>query len=165
MLDKLKKHAFMIGFGIVFCVYLAFLALVFFAPRVDLYERGFVGCTKKMIVEFSVCQKNKMWCTLKMMLKNHVCDFKVVKTGFSSWLQGEQKTPWANYYFEPVTENLNPTEDEELQTYYQEHLDMLSEMEELNKKYFELEEKLNQKKPEVPQVPTKQQGETDEKAK
>jgi len=78
-----------------------------------------------------------------VMLKNHVCDFNVVKTGFSLWLDGKQKTPWKNYYFEPVTENPDPTEDEELQAYYKKHLDMVKEMEELNQKYFALEEKLD----------------------
>lgn len=151
MLKYIKKHIFMIVFSLVFGLYFCFLMLIFFAPRVDLEERGFVKCTKNMIADFSNCQKNKVRCAVKTMFKNHICDFNVVKTGFSQWLKGEQKTPWANYYFEPVTEDLNPAEDEELQAYYQKHQDILSEMEELNQKYFELEKQLDKKELEVPE--------------
>ena len=135
MLNYLKKHAFILVFGVFFALYFAFLMLIFFAPRVDVYERGFVACTKNMIGEFSACHNGKIRCAAKIMLKNHLCDFNVVKTGFSLWLNGEQKTPWANYYFEPVEEDLNPTEDEALQAYYKEHADIVKEMEDLNKIY------------------------------
>jgi len=153
------KHAFWTVFGIIFTLYFVFLMIIFFAPRVDLYERGFVACTKNMIQEFSMCQKNKTLCAAKVMLKNHVCDFNVVKTGFSLWLDGKQKTPWENYYFEPVTEEPVSTEAEELKAYYEKHLDMLKEMEELNQKYFELEKKLDASEAENVEMPKQNKGE------
>ena len=162
MRKKIKLHIFEIIFGVCLTIYFAFLGLVFFAPRVDLYKRGFVSCTEDMITEFSACTKNKIWCFSKIMLKNQACDFRVVKNGFALWLKGEQKTPWANYYFVPVEENLNPTEDEELQAYYQKHSDFVKEMEELNNKYFELEESLKNKTPELPVVPQQTKGEENE---
>ena len=162
MIHKIKKHAFAIVFGFVFALYFAFLMLIFFAPRVDLYGRGFVGCTKKMIADFEKCEKKKAGCAAKVMIKNHACDFGVVKTGFVLWTQGKQKTPWANYYFEPVTEEPNPIEDEELKAYYQKHVDIVSEMEELNQKYFELEKQLDKNKIAVPQEPQNNQGDENE---
>ena len=165
MLNYIKKHIFMIVCGLFFVLYFCFLALIFFAPRVDLQERGFVKCTKNMIVDFSDCTRNKVWCAAKTMLKNHVCDFNVVKTGFLLWLDGQQSTPWANYYFEPVTENLNPLEDEELQAYYQKHVDLLSEMEELNKKHIALEKELEKHKIETPQPLQEVKGDINEQEK
>lgn len=165
MFAKIKKHAFVIVFVSFFALYFAFLMLIFFAPRVDLYERGFVSCTKNMIADFAKCEKNKLGCAVKIMAKNHVCDFKVVKTGFSEWMVGKQKTPWANYYFEPVTEDLNPMEDEELQAYYREHRDIVSEMEALNQKYFELDKQLSQKEIETPEVPQINKGNENDKEK
>lgn len=158
MLKYLKKHVFLIVFSLLFVFYFAFLTIIFFAPRVDLYDRGFVACTKNMMADFSKCQKNKTWCATKVMLKNHACDFNVIKVGFSLWLDGKQKTPWENYYFESVTENPNPMEDEELQAYYEKHLDMLKEMEELNQKYFELEKKLDEQGKKELQMPQPNEG-------
>ena len=150
----LKKHLFWIIIDIVFTIYFLFLALVFFAPRVDMAERGFIPCTKKMINDMLICQQNKTWCTVKFVVKNNICDFKVVKEGFRLWLDGKQERPWSNYYFEPVLEEPE-TEDEELKAYYQEHLDLFSEMEELNKNRIELEKKLKEAKEEVPALPEK----------
>lgn len=155
MLKKIKKHAFMIFFGIIFILYFAFLTLIFFAPRVDVQQRGFVACTHQMIANFSVCGKHNVWCAGKVMLKNHACDFRVVTTGLKAWWNGLQKTPWANYYFEPQTEEKQPEieMDEELQAYYQKHLDMVSEMEALNQKYIELEKQHNQINVQMPVAP------------
>ena len=165
MLKKIKKHIFVVVFGIFFGLYIAFLALIFFAPRVDLYERGFVKCTKNMIADFSGCTKNKLRCATKAMFQNHACDFKVIQTGVLLWLKGDQKTPWANYYFEPVTEEPNPTEDEELQAYYKQHLDMVKEMEELNQKYFELDKQLTEQERQIPQHPQQDKGKEKNDAK
>ena len=142
MFRKIKKHAFVLVCSVIFVFYFLFLSLVFFAPRVDLQERGFVFCTKQMMDALTSCGKKEVLCASKVVLKNHVCDFNVVKTGFVAWLKGTQKTPWANYYFEPVIEAESDLKDEELQIYYQKHLDMLSEMEDLNKKHIELEKQI-----------------------
>lgn len=154
MFQKIKKHWFGIIAGMIFVLYALFLMLVFFAPRVDIKERGFVFCTKQMMAQFGECSKNKVLCTIKVMLKNNVCDFNVVKTGFVQWLDGTQKTPWANYYFEPVLSQEDPADDEELKAYYQEHLDLFAEMEELNKNRIELEKQTQKIVDEPPSAPT-----------
>ncbi|MBO4294211.1 MAG: hypothetical protein J5896_02050, partial [Alphaproteobacteria bacterium] len=82
--------------------------------------------------------------------------------GFSNWLKGTQSTPWANYYFEPVIEQEPDIENEELQAYYQQHLNMLEQMEEINKKHIELETELNAIKPEAPTLQKQQDEEINE---
>jgi len=135
----IKKNAFWIVVDFVFLLYFAFLGLIFFAPRVDKLERGFIGCTKNLIEDIYQCREVGVWCSIKATLKNNICDFKVIKSGFVAWLNGKQKTPFANYYFEPVLED---EPDEELKALYQEHIDIFKDMEELNKKRIELERKL-----------------------
>lgn len=159
----IKKNLFWIIADIFFTVYFLFLALIFFAPRVDLAERGFIPCTKKMINDMLSCQQNKTWCTVKFVLKNNVCDFKVVKEGFHLWLAGKQERPWSNYYFEPLLEEEPEIEDEELKAYYQEHRDLFSEMEELNKNRIELEKKLKEAKEETPDLLEKNENSEKEK--
>ena len=152
MLLKIKKHWFVIALGVFIVFYFGFLSLVFFAPRIDGLDRGFVGCTKKLIAEISVCQKGSVWCTVKAVLKNNSCDFKVVKNGFILWLKGKQKRPWSNYYFKPDNE-IPQMPDEELEAYYREHLDIFGEMEALNKERIKLEKSLNNIDDEAPKAP------------
>ena len=150
MLKKIKKHWFGIIFGTLFVLYALFLMLIFFAPRVDLAERGFVFCTKQMINDFHQCQNHKVLCTIKVMFKNNACDFGVINKGFKLWFEGKQETPWANYYFEPITEEKPEVDDEELKAYYQEHLDLFAEMEELNKNRIALEKQTQKEIDETP---------------
>ncbi len=153
MYHFLKNHIFGTVCTLFFIFYLAFLMLIFFAPRVDLHNRGFVFCTKQMINNFHDCSSHRVWCSVKVIVKNNACDFKVIKDGFSLWLKGEQKTPWANYYFEPVLQDEPNTDDEELKAYYQEHLDLFADMEELNKNRIELEKQVDKIQDQAPQAP------------
>ena len=140
MFQKIKKHLFWIVCGVIFALYFAFLAIIFFAPHQDTEERGFVLCTKQMMQDFASCQTNKISCAFKIVLKNNACDFKVIKDGFVLWLDDKQQTPWANYYFEPAEqEDTLPLEDKAFKTYYENHQKIVQEMEELNKKAIELE--------------------------
>lgn len=162
MLSKIKKHWFMLLCTMIFVFYFLFLALIFFAPRVDIKQRGFVRCTTQMIDALRNCGKKQVWCASKIVLKNHACDFHVITEGVSAWLKGTQSTPWANYYFEPVIEQESDIENEELQAYYQQHLHMLEQMEEINKKHIELETELNAIKPEAPTLHKQQDEEINE---
>jgi len=145
MLKFIKKNAFWIVVDFVFFIYFVFLGIIFFAPRVDRLERGFIPCTKSMIEDIHSCRNVGIWCSVKAIFKNNVCDFTVIKKGFELWKQNKQKTPWENYYFEPVLDDDQNFDDEELKAYYEEHLDMFKEMEELNKNAIELEKKLEEK--------------------
>ena len=146
MFRFLKKHWFWIIVDSVLLLYFIFLGLIFFAPRIDKLNRGFIPCTQNLVEEVYHCQKKGVWCTLRATLKNNVCDFNVVKTGFVLWLNGQQKTPFTNYYFEPILEDEPDVKDEELKVLYQQHLDLFKDMEELNKNRIELEKKIRNNK-------------------
>ena len=147
----LKNHLFWIVCSFIFGFYFAFLALIFFAPHQDALERGFIPCTKQMMQELAMCQKSKVSCTFKLILKNNVCDFKVVKKGFDLWLEGKEKRPWSYYYFTPTLNEPDVLEDEALKDYYQNNQNIAREMEELNQKAIELqirqEQLKNEEKP------------------
>lgn len=142
MLKTLKKYWFVIFVSTFVLFYMLFLGLIFFSPKEDALQRGFIPCTTQMAEDVYLCSQNKISCTSKAILKNNVCDMKVIFKGFKAWLQGLQKTPWNNYLFEPEI-TANPLEeDEELKAYYAEHLEIAKEMEELNKDAIALEKKL-----------------------
>lgn len=164
MLSKIKKYPFAAFLGLFIVFYFGFLSLVFFAPREDALSRGFVGCTKKLIDEIYNCQKGSVVCTFKAVVKNNACDFKVVCEGFSLWLAKKQKTPWENYFFEPAKEQPQ-VQDEALEEYYAEHVDIFKEMEDLNKERIELEKSLNQFENEAPKVPNGKQKENENEEK
>lgn len=164
MLSKIKKHWFAVLVGLFIVFYFSFLSLVFFAPREDALSRGFVGCTKKLIDEIYDCQKGSVVCTFKAVIKNNACDFKVVREGFSLWLAKKQKTPWANYFFEPAQEQPQ-VQDEALEEYYDKHVDIFKEMEDLNKERIELEKSLSRFETEAPEVPNGKQKENEDERK
>ena len=142
----LKKHLFWSIVGFIFALYFAFLALVFFAPHQDALQRGFIPCTLEMIDELSLCKNNKVSCTFKLVLKNNVCDFKVVKKGFDLWLEGLESTPWSYYYFTPTTDEPSVLEDAALKDYYEQHQNIIQEMEDLNQKAIALEKQQEKSK-------------------
>ena len=147
MFQFLKKHLFWIVCGGIFALYFAFLAIIFFAPRADRLERGFIPCTHQLMDKLYAChEKKSIWCQAKAIVQNNACDFKVMKDGFKAWLEGRQETPFSNYYFEPVLDKEIEPDDEELKAFYLEHQNIVQEMEELNKKGIELEMQLEEKK-------------------
>ena len=139
MFKTLKKHWFLIVCSLIFGLYFAFLGLVFFAPHQDARSRGFVKCTTQMMQQLPLCQKSKIWCTFKIVIKNNYCDFKVVKEGFVLWLDGYEPKPWSYYYFTPTSHEPPVLENGALKEYYQTHQNIVQEMEDLNQKAIELE--------------------------
>lgn len=85
--------------------------MLFLAPRQDVYDRGFIACTRELVNNLSVCERGKMGCPLKFLWHDMKCNVGVIYTGAADWLKGKQKTPWANYLFEP---QLMTPEDREI---------------------------------------------------
>jgi hypothetical protein len=112
-----------------------------FAPHVDSQNRGFVPCTAHMATQVETCHKRKS-CILRAVYDNYVCDGKVILTGFSDWIKGQQPRPWSNYMFEP--EILKEEMDEDLKEYYRENPNIDDEMAEIIQKHEELENTQNE---------------------
>ena len=67
---------------------------------------------------------------------------KVIGRGVSLWVEGKQKTPWANYIFEPELQVDEYPDDEILQEFYDNNPDMEFDLHKLNNLSRELDEKL-----------------------
>ncbi len=150
MFNKLKKHLFFTVICLLTLLYFLFLSLIFFAPKVDTLDRGFTVCTKSLIDEIYTCQNKQYLCVIKAILKNNICDFKVVKDGLILWIEGKQERPWSNYFFEPSIMQAEISNDQVADGYDLDSLSTLKEMETLNKKRIELEKNLYQIKNELP---------------
>jgi len=85
--------------------------MLFLAPRQDVYDRGFIVCTRELVNNLSGCERGKIGCPLKFLWRDMKCNVGIIYTGAADWLKGKQKTPWANYLFEP---QLTAPEDQEI---------------------------------------------------
>lgn len=75
--------------------------MLYIAPRQDALKRGFIPCTEKLVTDISACERGSIGCSLKFLWQDLRCNTKVITDGFAAWVEGEQKTPWENYLFEP----------------------------------------------------------------
>ena len=136
----LKHHWFGLILSLFMLAYLLVFVLVLLAPRYDVQKRGFIPCTETMAEQLIDCD-NGAWCMLKTIVRNGWCDAEVIGGGFRMWLRGEQKTPWANYLFEP--EQPRPDEeteaDESLREFYAQTPDIEASMQNLRRLNRELE--------------------------
>ncbi len=85
--------------------------MLFLAPRQDVYDRGFIACTKELVNNLAECERGKIGCPLKFLWRDMKCNVGIIYTGVADWVKGKQKTPWANYLYEP---QLIAPEDQEL---------------------------------------------------
>ncbi len=85
--------------------------MLFLAPRQDVHDRGFIVCTRELVNNLSECERGRIGCPLKFLWHDMKCNVGIIYTGAVDWLKGKQKTPWANYLFEP---QLTAPEDQEL---------------------------------------------------
>lgn len=140
MRNFLKIHWFGFIISIFAVFYLTVFLLVLFAPREDNLNRGFIPCTQQLAQGIFACEKSKIWCMSKAIVKNTWCDVSVVLDGFGAWVRGNQATPWANYLFEPELPEKNSGEaDESLQQFYAENPDIVGDMEKLDQERQKLE--------------------------
>ena len=87
--------------GLTVFLFFVFSAVVAMAPHIDLKQRGFTPCTYQMASNFSQNEKLSFLQTAAIINKGYVCYAGVMWTGLKLFFKGEQKTPWANYLFEP----------------------------------------------------------------
>lgn len=136
----LKYHWFGFLLSLVFGAYVFLFLLVLFAPAKDLQNRGFTKCHALLYDNLKACHSSSQ-CLLKHILGVNGCYASVVGEGFALWIKGEQKTPWANYFFEaelPEKEEPHP----ELKKFYQESVDLPRQMNELKQKNKMLEQEI-----------------------
>lgn len=136
-MNFLKHNWFGIFAALLILSGFALFLIVLFSPRQDNQNRGFIPCTEEMAVKLLDCDK-KFTCTLSVVLKNSLCDAKVIGKGFSLWLKGEQNTPWANYFFEPDLEN-SAELPQEVEAFYKENPNLHQDMLRLQKMHEELQ--------------------------
>ena len=129
--------------GCLTSIFVVVLVIVIIAPKQESKQRGFVKCTQNMVSQLIDCDKAVL-CSMKAIVSNTLCDIKVINTGISKWLKGEQERPWSNYIFEPETENFESFIDEEERAeYLQKYPNVEQEMQRLNKLREELENEEN----------------------
>ena len=134
----LKHHWFGLILSLFMLAYLLVFVLVLLSPRYDVQKRGFIPCTEAMAERLIDCD-NGAWCMLKTIVRNGWCDAEVIGDGFRMWLRGEQKTPWANYLFEP-----EPEADESLREFYAQTPDIEASMQNLRHLNRELERQIKE---------------------
>lgn len=141
----IKTHWFGLLTSLVVLFFVMVFVLVLFSPRQDVQKRGFIPCTEEMVSDMLGCE-GKTFCMLGKVIKNSLCDSKVIIDGAKAWVIGNQKTPWANYFFVP---ELKPSQEVEagLQEFYDENPHVTADMEVLRKLNQNLEKEV--KKEEV----------------
>lgn len=84
-----------------------FLLVVVSAPHNDRKMRGFMPCTYAMAAELEAASQQRQFSDVFFTIfKSYVCYAGVMADGGRLWLEGKQKTPWANYLFESETDPL-----------------------------------------------------------
>lgn len=145
MLNFIKKYWFM-GIIVLFIfLYLIVFLSVVFSPKEDKFDRGFIRCTKEMATQIVNNKNQSSFNLVSIIIENTYCDVKVMLKGFSNWIDGEQEYPWSNYFYEPMVEEKVEIQDEELSKFYEENPEILKDMETLNLKRQELEQRLLEK--------------------
>ncbi|MDY6365023.1 MAG: hypothetical protein SPL73_09085 [Cyanobacteriota bacterium] len=83
-------------------VYIIYFAIVLvLSPKNDLKNRGFIACTKSLVINLGECESGQTGCVLSSFYDDTKCNSKVIFNGFMNWLKGNQSAPWSNYIFEP----------------------------------------------------------------
>lgn len=136
----LRNHWFGLMVSILVGLYFVVFLLVVFAPKQDANQRGFVKCSVQLAENLQNCQAAK-WCMCKEVLRNGWCNVEIVAEGLSLWIKGRQSTPWANYFFQPVSDE--PQMSAEAMEYYKQHQSELEKsLKKLKKLNAELENKV-----------------------
>lgn len=100
------ERVFRLFFDIFLAAFIAFtiylIAVLSVSPKNDAQNRGFISCTKELVVQASACGRGALWCMAKGIWQDTKCNVKVVASGAKMWILREQPTPWANYLFVPA---------------------------------------------------------------
>lgn len=127
--------------AIVCCFFVLFLLLII-SPKQDEKGRGFIKCTEQMIDDLYDCNR-KVWCSIKAITNNTICDFKVIGEGVELWLDNKQPAPWSNYIFEPEISENNFFDEEARKEYLKNNPNIKTEMMRLDKLRKDLENEEN----------------------
>lgn len=133
----LKQHWFGALISLLLAFYTIVFTLVIISPKDDLQRRGFISCTDDFVLETSACDGSM--CMISAVINNNFCNVHIIFSGLSSWIKGEQATPWSNYLFTPEIEDSEYEDDIELMEYYKNSPELREELEQLIKLNKELE--------------------------
>lgn len=100
-MDKFFQYLYYTVLTLFLCSVIYLTTVLFLAPRQDVYDRGFIACTRKLVYDLSGCEQGKIGCPLKYLWRDMKCNVGIIYDGAAAWVKGEQPTPWANYLFEP----------------------------------------------------------------
>ena len=130
----LKEHWFGLLMSLFTLLAVMYFVIIFVSPRYDLKRRGFIPCTEELAQNLASCKENKLICTMGAILKNNLCDLRVIGQGFTDWWNDRQPRPWSNYWFEPELLSDRPgNDDPDLAEFYRQHPDLQVEMNELKR--------------------------------
>lgn len=105
-MEKTSKLLYWIFLGaIVF--YISYMVIVLaLSPKNDDSNRGFVGCTKELVLRIGNCERGKMLCVLSAIWNDTTCNAQIINKGFASWVVRKQQTPWDNYLYAQKTTDI-----------------------------------------------------------
>ena len=102
MIKAFREHWFGLILSVMVLMCACFVLVVAIVPHGDAKMRGFTPCTYTMAAELGQTgEAVKVIEVMKIVGRGFFCYGKVMKEGMSLFLNGKQKTPWANYLFEP----------------------------------------------------------------
>lgn len=106
-IDRIFKWIYF-GFITVLLSYVFyFAAVLLISPKNDVKNRGFVACTKELVMSLGECESGQLTCVLGSFYDDTKCNSAVIFKGFANWLKGKQSAPWSNYIFEPELQNMS----------------------------------------------------------
>lgn len=144
-MNFIKKYWFGSLISLIICCFLILFLLLIISPKQDAKSRGFIKCTQQMIEDIYDCNR-KIWCSIKAIGNNTLCDIGIVVEGITLWIDDKQSYPWSNYIFEPeITEN-SFFDEEARQEYLKNNPDVKNEMMRLDKLRKDLEYDENNQK-------------------
>lgn len=111
MKRQVKDYWFIFLCSAIILVFFLFSVIIAVAPHIDQKQRGFAPCTYQMAETFQMADELGFVQTMTIINKGYVCYLSVMWHGWVLFVKGEQKTPWANYLFEPELEQI-PFEEE-----------------------------------------------------
>ncbi len=105
--DKFFKWLYVSFLAILVIYVIYFMIVLVLSPKNDFKNRGFVACTKELVMNLGECESGQIGCVLGSFYDDTKCNSKVIFKGFANWLKGKQSAPWSNYIFEPEFQNMS----------------------------------------------------------
>lgn len=170
--DKIFKWLY-VGFLTFFATYVIYFAIaLILSPKNDFKNRGFVACTKELVMNLGECESGQFTCVLGSFYDDTKCNSTVIFKGFANWLKGKQSTPWSNYIFEPDFQDMNePIDTESIKENMQQieldrrfMLEKENELEAIKNKALKVQENVIISDPEIDEEPKNEPQEPEIKA-